>query len=81
MNCTTMENPCLTIQYAIDFLATSNDVIKIDGSQGTFVAPHELLISNCMNITFTSYNGVVWTHLDREGHGMGRFLRVDYPKT
>ena len=60
MNCTAMENPCRTIQYALDNVTMSDDVIKIDGSQESFTVPQEVVISKCMNTTFTSYNGVVW---------------------
>ena len=62
MNCTAMDNPCRTIQYALDNVTMSDDVIKIDGSQESFTVPREVLISKCMNITFTSYNGVVWIY-------------------
>ena len=62
MNCTTMDNPCLTIQYAIDSVAIPNDIIKIDGGLGNFVLPGSVRLSNCINITFTSYNGVAWVY-------------------
>ena len=67
MNCTTMDNPCLTIQYVIDKVAISGDVIKIDGSLGNFILRYAVLISKCTNITFTSYNGVAWIY--KEGFG------------
>ena len=66
INCTIMDNPCLTIQYAIDNVVTSNDVIKIDGCLGTFTVPREVRISNCITIRFTSYNGVAWIQRDRQ---------------
>ena len=83
MNCTTMKNPCRTIQYVIDFVAISNDVIKIDGSFRIFHVPHEIRMFFCRNITFTSYNGVVWIHTDRQRYQevimYGIFLTITNP--
>ena len=56
--CAAKNNPCRTIQFAIDSVAKSNDVIKIDGSFGNFTITERVKISNPLNITFTSYNGV-----------------------
>ena len=83
MNCTTMDNPCATIQYVVDKVAKLNDIIKIDGSLGNFTVTREVQISNCMNLTFTSYNGVAWIHGDVKLLGItyfGYFLTLDYPK-
>ena len=83
MNCTTMDNPCLTIQYAVDKVAILNDVIKIDGSLRNFTVTREVQISKCMNLTFTSYNGVAWIHGDVRQLGItyfGYFLTLDCPK-
>ena len=84
MNCTTLDNPCLTIQYVIDNVTMSGDVIKIDGSIGNFNVRHEVRISNCKNVTFTSYNGVAWIHRDRQARlrymQYGRFLAIPHLK-
>ena len=82
-HCRTIDNPCLTIQYAIDNSTMSGDVIKIDGSLGNFTAPRELQMTNCTNITFTSYNGVAWIHRDRERDYAGNtiygiLLKISY---
>ena len=66
MNCTTIDNPCLTIQYAIDKVTMSNDIIKLDGSFGSFSVPYEIRISRNINITFTSYNGVAWVYTNKK---------------
>ena len=83
MNCTTMDKPCATIQYVVDKMAILNDIIKIDGSLGIFTVTSEVQISNCMNLTFTSYNGVAWIHGDVKLLRItyfGYFLTLDYPK-
>ena len=84
MNCTTMDNPCYTIQYAIDNVSTPDDVIKIDGSLETFTVPNEIRIFSCKNVTFTSYNGVAWIQRDRKKYvgytGYGTFLIIVNPR-
>ena len=83
MNCTTMDNPCATIQYVVDKVAILDDTIKIDGSLGNFTVTSEVQISNCMNLTFTSYNGVAWIHGDVKLFGtthFGYFVTLEYPK-
>ena len=79
MNCSTIENPCLTIQYAIDNVTMSGDVIKIDGSLGNFTVPREVRISTCMSLTFTSYNGLALVYREKESSlsaGYGTFMVI-----
>ena len=68
-----MDNPCLTIQYVIDNVTVSDDIIKIDGSFVNFTVLSEVQISRCMNITFTSYNGVPWVYSEREAHSSVKY--------
>ena len=75
-----MDNPCFTIQHVIDNVAISNDVVKIDGSHGNFSIERAVTLSQCMNITFTSYNGVAWIGKVRGASKLSRygvFLAID----
>ena len=59
-NCTTEDNPCKTIAHALEVVAATNDVIRMDGNSANFTVRRRLKISKPMNITFSSYNGVAW---------------------
>ena len=82
-SCSTKNNPCNTIQYAVAHLSLHNDFIRIDGSSGNFTINEEIILSKPLNITFTSYNGVACIkgfRVSSERMRYMRFLAVAIPR-
>ena len=58
--CGDLQNPCKTINHAVEEQARTNDIIKIDGRSGSMVIQKRIQVSKAKfcNITITSVWGV-----------------------